>query len=242
MTFRLISAPMTNDISKNIDTIKHYIEKSKESDLLVFGESFLQGFEALCWDYKKDKNIAITLEDENIVTIGKLAKEKKISISFGFFELFEKKIYSSNLFINNDGEILNVFRRITKTWTVQNVSREYETGNNFQTFFYKGRKILVAICGDIWNVDNIAVINELNPEIILWPVYIDYSAKEWNDTAKAEYIEQVSPLKAPVFMVNSYLYDNKGAVGGAYVFYKNKIIKCLPLGEIGELSIEIDKL
>lgn len=47
MIIRLISAPMFNDTSRNVETLIRSIDEHKEADLLVFGEAFLQGFDGL---------------------------------------------------------------------------------------------------------------------------------------------------------------------------------------------------
>jgi N-carbamoylputrescine amidase len=102
------------------------------------------------------------------------------------------------------------------------------------------KKLLVAICGDLWFAENLDRINELEPDLILWPLYIDYSIKEWKNEARDEYTKRISRLNAPVLMVNSFLQESKGAVGGAYLFDGGAIKDSLPLGEIGSLTITIE--
>lgn len=239
MKIILAAAPMFNNINKNIETIKDYLSKSHNEDLIVFGESFLQGFEGLKWQYEFDKEIALRMDDELIKEIKTLAKEYKIAISFGFFEKDETSIYSSNLFIDKKGETLNLYRRVSKTWTIEKASECYKSGDDFYTFEFMGKTLVVAICGDLWFEDNIERLNKCKTDLILWPLYIDYSINEWEQEALAEYNQQVSKLNAPILMVNSYMKDGKGAVGGAYLFNKGKVIESLPLGEIGLLSINL---
>ena len=101
-----------------MDTLKNYIKNSDGMDLLVFGESFLQGFNGLTWDYEKDKDIAISIDNHKIRSLRSLSSEKNIAISFGFFERFENNIYSSNLIIDKNGKVLDIYRRVSKTWTI----------------------------------------------------------------------------------------------------------------------------
>ncbi len=241
MKIKLISAPMTNDTNKNLDTLKNYIKNSDGMDLLVFGESFLQGFNGLTWDYEKDKDIAISIDNHKIRSLRSLSSEKNIAISFGFFERFENNIYSSNLIIDKNGKVLDIYRRVSKTWTIKNTTQEYRSGNEFKTVDFMGTKLLVAICGDLWFEKNIETMNKLNPDFILWPLYIDYTEDEWFNGACEEYKEQVSKLKAPVLMVNSYMKDGAEAVGGAYLFSKGEIKNTLPLGSIGEIIIHFNE-
>ena len=46
---------LTNDIDYNFHKIKETVKKySSQADLILFGESFLQGFDCLTWDYSRD--------------------------------------------------------------------------------------------------------------------------------------------------------------------------------------------
>ena len=46
--------------------IKIIREYSNKSDLILFGETFLQGFDSLSWEYDRDKEIAISADDSII--------------------------------------------------------------------------------------------------------------------------------------------------------------------------------
>ena len=240
MVIKLISAPMFNDTSRNVETLRRSIDEHKEADLLVFGEAFLQGFDGLTWDVEEDKDIALSLQDDVIKLLRGLAKEHSVAVSFGFYEKEQRTIYSSNLCIDKNGDVLDVYRRVSKTWTPEHAGRHYKTGDDFHTFHFMDKKLLVAICGDLWFAENLDRINELEPDLILWPLYIDYSIEEWSRGEKDEYARQVSGLNAPVLMVNSFLQESKGAVGGAYLFDGGAIKDSLPLGEIGSLTITIE--
>ena len=240
MVIQLISAPMFNDTSRNVETLSRSMDEKRGADLLVFGEAFLQGFDGLTWDVEEDKDIALSLQDNAIMLLRGLAKEYSVAVSFGFYEKEQRTIYSSNLFIDKNGDVLDVYRRVSKTWTPKHAGQQYKTGEDFQVFHYMGKRFLVAICGDLWFAENLDRINELEPELILWPLYIDYSTEEWLAGDKDEYVRQVSGLNAPVLMVNSFLQESKGAVGGAYLFHGGMVKASLPLGETGSLSIPIE--
>ena len=42
-------------------------------------------------------------------------------------------------------------------------------------------------CSILWYEENITRLNELEPDIVWWPVYTDYNYLEWNNTVKFEY-------------------------------------------------------
>lgn len=237
MNIILASAEMFNNIDKNLDTLTRLVTENRNADLIVFGEVFLHGFDALKWSFEEDKNIALSINSEEIDKIKYLSNQYNIAISFSFFEKYNRNIYTSNLVINKNGEILDLYHRVSPTRTIENVSEEYKSGDDFHTFEFMGKSILIAICGDLWFDKNIKRINERKPDIILWPLYIDYSVDEWESEALEEYNQQASLLCAPVIMVNSYMRDSKGAVGGAYLFSQGKVMKSLNLGDIGSLSV-----
>ena len=237
MNIILASAEMFNNIDKNLDTLTRLVIENRNADLIVFGEVFLHGFDALKWSFEKDKSIALSIDSEEIDKIKDLANQHNIAISFSFFEKYNGNIYTSNIVIDKNGGIIDLYHRVSPTWTIENVSEEYKSGDNFHTFELMGKSILVAVCGDLWFDKYIKRINKLKPDIILWPLYIDYSVDEWESKALEEYNQRASMLCAPVLMVNSYMRDSKGAVGGAYLFSQGKVMKSLNLGDIGSLSV-----
>ena len=55
MKIGLVSALMKdNNIEHQLGVIEGYLKENKSCEMLCFGESFLQGFDALSWDYKID--------------------------------------------------------------------------------------------------------------------------------------------------------------------------------------------
>ena len=55
------------DISFNMSQIERALrDTAGKVDLLCFGETFLQGFNSLCWDYELDKDVALEKESDDI--------------------------------------------------------------------------------------------------------------------------------------------------------------------------------
>lgn len=101
------------DIEYNRNKIlKCLKENSGKAELILFGETYLQGFEVLDWKYETDQRMALSVSDSNIQMIRKATEENALAVSFGFLEKAEDKIYSSQLTIGADGNILNLFRRV----------------------------------------------------------------------------------------------------------------------------------
>ena len=120
--------------------------------------NFLQGFEALDWKYETDQHMALSVSDSNIQTIQKAAEENALAVSFGFLEKAENKIYSSQLTIGADGNILNLFRRVSKGWRESFTDEHYAEGDMFTKFEYLGNTFSIGLCGDLWDEKNVMQI------------------------------------------------------------------------------------
>ncbi len=244
MKIALASAPVINrNMESNLqamcDTVKGYSEKA---DLVLFGESALQGFDSLCWNYEKDQKMAVSLTDQPIRQACITAKENQIALSFGFFERDRDALYSSQIFIGADGETVHVFRRVSVGWKEQWVTDgRYREGAHFETFSYMDRRIAVGLCGDLWTDGRPAEMKALNADIVLWPVWCDYAAADWNGKIKYEYAEQAALCGKDVFLVNPFCADPASeccAAGGSAHFQNGGIVCERPAGEPGVLLVE----
>lgn len=230
------------EYNKNI-IIKSMREYAHKAELLVFGESFLHGFEALSWNYEKDKAIAIDINDDIINEIKFAAKENSIAVSFGMIEKTDDALYSSQITISKAGEVIDVFRRVSDGWKEPIADDHYKEGEGFHTFDYEGKKILIGICGDFWHDELIQKAGAIEKDLVLWPVYTDFEPRVWNEEEKFEYAKEAAKLKAPVLYVNSVCYDFDEpyiSKGGACYFDGGKIIKEVPSGAEAVLAAQIN--
>lgn len=233
----------TKDLEHNKNIIiKAMREYAQKADLLVFGESFLHGFEALSWDYENDKAIGIDLDDDIIKEIKMAARENSIAVSFGMIEKADEALYSSQITIDKAGEVIDVFRRVSDGWKEPIADAHYKEGEGFHTFNFGGKRVLVGICGDFWHEELIEKAGAIEKDMVLWPVYTDFEPRVWNEEEKFEYAVQAEKLKSPVLYVNSVCYDFDEpyiSKGGACYFDGGKIIKEVPSGTESVLDIDI---
>lgn len=222
-----------------VDTM---VKCSKDVDIVIFGEAFLQGFYGATFDTEHDENIAFSQNDLIIKEIAAIAKEHKVAVSFGFIEKEKSYFYSSQISIDSNGKIIDIYRRVSPGWKEEFACDRYCEGKGFHTFDFNKKKIAIGLCGDLWFEENILSINEIHPDLVLWPVYTDFNYKEWNSTMKYEYVEQANKIKAPVLYVNSFCLDKKEeceiAKGGAAMFDNGKIVKEISAGNEGILFVE----
>ena len=108
----------------------------------------------------------------------------------------------------------------------------------------KGRldNITIGLCGDLWDEKNVMQIKKLRADVVLWPVYTDFSAKEWNKEMKYEYAAQSKKIGRQVLLVNSVSLsgnEEELAKGGAVCFLDGQIKEELPAGKEGVLMVQV---
>ena len=235
---------INKDISYNkrviMDTMVKY---SKDSDIVIFGEAFLQGFEGITFEEEKDSLQAVSLEDSVIQEIFAVAKDYHVAVSFGFIEKEEEKFFSSQLTVDEEGKIIDLFRRVSPGWKEPFAGDRYCEGEGFHFFFFHGKKIVVGLCGDLWFDENISEVAGLQPDVVFWPVYTDYNPKEWNSSIKFEYAKQAGKCCGQVLYVNSLCRDKNTedtAKGGSAFFCNGEILSEIPSGGEDVLMVEIE--
>lgn len=245
MRIALASAPVINrDIEYNLQVMSDAMEDvGGKADIILFGESALQGFDSLCWDYETDKHMAVCLADAPIRRIRETAKNYKIAVSFGFVERSGDVLYSSQIFIGASGEIVDVFHRVSIGWKeYSKTDNHYREGQRFEKFYYGGKSFAIGLCGDLWTDGRPEEMKALNADTILWPIWCDYMADEWNNRIKYEYAEQAALCGERVLLVNPFCADPEvtdTAAGGAAYFKNGNIIAEMPSGNSGILIVEV---
>ena len=245
MKIALASAPVKNrNIEFNMQAMIDAMNiASGQAEVILFGESVLQGFDCLCWDYEMDKHMAIALTDAPILRMCEAAKRYGIAVSFGFIERFQDALYSSQIFIGSDGEIVTVFHRVSLGWKeFSKTDDHYREGKNFKKFRYGGKSFAIGLCGDLWTDGRPEEMKALNADVVLWPVWCDYKADEWNSSIKYEYAEQAALCGDCVLLVNPYCVDAEdpnAAAGGVAYFWGGSIISELPARNCEVIIVEV---
>ncbi len=236
MRIGLVSYQCRNrNITFNMSQIELAMKRSAgKADMLCFGEAFLQGFDALCWDYDADKEIALELSSEAIARLKSWTIRYGISLVTGYIERDQDKLFSSCIVIA-DGEIVHNYRRISKGWKeYTKTDWHYCEGNQTGTFHFHGKDMALALCGDLWDDPD----RFRTEHLLLWPVYVNYTVEEWNSGALDEYAAQSLLAADDVLMVNPI--DSKPENhGGAFYFHNGKTVARIPFDQEGILIVDI---
>ena len=205
-----------------------------KADLLCFGEAFLQGFDALCWDYDADRKIALELSSEEMDRLKRWTVQYGIALATGYIERDREKIYSSCAVISG-GEIIHNYRRISKGWKeFSKTDGHYCEGDQTGSFRLHGKEMMIALCGDLWDFPD----RFRTEHLLLWPVYVDYTVGEWNSGALDEYAAQSFLAANDVLMINPI---DKEPVnhGGSFHFHHGKTAARIPFDREGILIVDI---
>ena len=222
-----------------IDTMAEYADRA---DIVLFGEAFLQGFYAATFDPAHDAAVALTTDDPVIREIASAAKQHGTAASFGMIEKDGDAFFSSQLTIGADGQIIDVYRRVSEGWKEPFAGAQYREGDGFHAFTFMGKRIVTALCGDLWYDENVERVRQLQPDVVFWPVYTDFAAHVWNTSEKLEYAVQAAITGCRVLYVNSVCLDREGdeiACGGAALFDSGVIVSEVPSGGENVLIVEV---
>lgn len=237
MKIALASARIVDrDINYNLSQMKYYMKEAKTNgaDLVCFGEAFLQGFNALSWQYEEDRKIALATSSQEFNQIRTLTKEIGIDVLFGYNELEDDILYSSCALISS-GEIIHNYRRISRGWKEYSKTDEhYKEGSSVEVFDYKDKKCVIGLCGDLWDYPERFALGE---DLLLWPVYVCWTKEEWENGGKLEYAEQAKLCCENTLYINSICDGD--AFGGAAQFFEGKIQRELPILNEGLLYVTI---
>lgn len=232
------------DVAYNTSVMIRTIEACKgKADMVVFGESVLQGFNCLDWVYSTDKKIAVLANGPEISAIAEAAKCYSVAVSFGYIEKDGESLYSSQIVLDERGELLHNYRRISAGWkNYWLTDNHYKEGSCFSSFVYSGKRFAIGLCGDLWIDGKPEEMKSLGADIVLWPVYCDFDPDEWNGTVKFEYAQQASLCGETVLYVNPVCNDASAAdraTGGAALLQGGSITAEFPAGLPGLLFVEL---
>ena len=182
-------SPVWLNKEKSIEKIeKSILDAAKENcELIVFGEALLPGYpfwlaltEGAKWNLDINKEIhahyvrnSITIENGELDSICKLAKEHNIAIYLGIMERPKTRgqsIYASLVYINEKGEIKSVHRKLQPTYD-ERLTWAPGDGNGLQVHPLKEFTLGGLNCWENWMPLPRAALYGLgeNLHIAVWP-------------------------------------------------------------------------
>lgn len=234
----------------NLKKMESAIEAARhqEADLVVFPELSVCGYPA------RDLLFSGAFIDECLHTIDKLATQcKGIAAIAGSpsrnINTPGKALYNS-AFLLSDGNIQDVYHKgLLPTYDVFSEYRYFEPAKQFKTVVFKGKRLALTVCEDIWNIDGQGMYSLNPPDILMLErpdVMINISASPfaWDHRFNRLRIlaENARKYKIPVFSSNlvggqtDLLFDGVSAVCNA----SGRLIDTLPAFEEGLRVYDLD--
>ncbi len=183
-------SPVWLNASETLKKVERYIEEASEAqaELIVFGEALVPGYPfwlALTggadWNSKVNKELhahylrnAISIENGDLSTICKLAKRHKMAVYLGIIEKPLDRgghsIYASLVYINNEGEIKSVHRKLQPTYD-ERLTWAPGDGNGLKVHSLKQFKVGGLNCWENWMPLPRAALYGLgeNLHVAVWP-------------------------------------------------------------------------
>lgn len=230
---------INNDTEANLNTMFDTMKAAKDlgAEVIVFGEAFLQGFEALKWNYDFDKGIALNIYSEPINRLCKTSRKLNLDVIFGYYEKDGTLISSSSLIIERGEPIYN-YKRLTKSFNKpSNADRHYYEGQVVEVFEYRHMRCMIASGNDLLSLTDLYSRNE---EILFCPTYEVINSQE-------EYVSYINKLKEAskklehtnVIVVNSKCQDK--TLGGAWHLIDGELINKIDLIKDNIVLINIEE-
>ena len=203
---------MIGDFSGNFDKMKAAIEKgiSENADLLVFSELCVCGYPPR--DFLEFKHFIN--ECENVIRKLAAVAGNKIAIVVGAPSRNStpngKDLFNSAYFIE-DGKVKYIAHKtLLPTYDVFDEYRYFEPNNTFDIVEFKGERIAISICEDIWDtaeenplykINPIAELAKMKPSILL---NLSASPFNYNQAKKRKDVVKRNAMhfNVPIFYCN----------------------------------------
>lgn len=144
--------PIIGDFSHNVERIRQCVDQAiaQSCDLVIFSELVISGYPPQDLVEKKD------FVDANIASLNRMLDTiRGIGVICGFVDhnpADEGKRVCNSAVLFEDGQIRHqVQKRLLPTYDVFDESRYFEPGRESRSFYYKGMRIGLTICEDLWN-------------------------------------------------------------------------------------------
>jgi NAD+ synthase (glutamine-hydrolysing) len=218
------------DFAYNLEKIKTSIDKAiaSQADLIVFNELTICGYPPTDFfdinDFIEKCNQAVDellpLSHQIGILIGSPTKNSKPE---------GKDLFNSAIMLHQGHRVATVHKTLLPTYDIFDEYRYFEPNKTFECVSFKGKKIAITICEDIWNIGNENPMYEISPmdELIKQApdFMINLSASPFSfshsDERKQIVKENCLRYQIPIFYCNSVgaqteiIFD-----GGSLVFDK----------------------
>jgi predicted amidohydrolase len=134
-------APQVRDVSANLSRVQTVVDASEDTDLVMFPELFLSGYEL-----GDAQAVCIDVDGPGVGVLREAARDNDTAIVVGAAERVANGVANSALCISRRGELAGVYR---KTHLFGAEAGSYVPGDELLTVELDGRTLGVMICFDV---------------------------------------------------------------------------------------------
>ncbi|MDH0033009.1 MULTISPECIES: NAD+ synthase [unclassified Acinetobacter] len=136
--------------------------KQQQADLIIFPELSTLGYPA------EDLILRPNLQKRTRKAFAQLSEVKDIVMVFGFVHQTEDGHRYNSAAVMKDGQVLGVYNKHNlPNYGVFDEKRYFQDGHQHLIFEYLGHKFGVLICEDVWSLNTVKQLSQLNVETVL---------------------------------------------------------------------------
>jgi len=212
-------SPHTGNIDANTQKMVEQanLAKQQQADLIVFPELSTLGYPA------EDLILRPNLQKRTQKAFAQLSEVKDILMVFGFVHQTEDGHRYNSAAVMKDGQVLGVYNKHNlPNYGVFDEKRYFQEGHQHLVFEYLGHKFGVLICEDVWSLNTVKQLSQLNVETVLVLNASPYEVgkpqhriQTLNELAKQLnlnliYVNQVGGQDDLIFDGSSFVSNNNG--------------------------------
>ncbi|USA47363.1 NAD+ synthase [Acinetobacter sp. C26M] len=138
------------------------LAKQQQADLIIFPELSTIGYPA------EDLLLRPNLQKRTQKAFAQLSEVKDILMVFGFVHQTEDGHRYNSAAVMKDGQVLGVYNKQNlPNYGVFDEKRYFQEGHQHLVFEYLGHKFGVLICEDVWSLNTVKQLSQLNVETVL---------------------------------------------------------------------------
>ena len=215
MKLEVCTQPLHSSIDRNLSQILDNL-RFNLTHTLVFAMGALQGAEL--GDMEHMHALALKQDGPVIERVRASARAFGVAIALGYLEKEDNRLFISQIFIDDRGEILCNYRRACVGFMDEAYLLDPD-GLTAPSFVYLDKTFVFATGDDLFRPERIDAIRALCPDVVLWSLcYNDYAHLD-DDEAKEMIEEGIRRCGGHVVLVGAPA-ENDGTLGGA-AYYHN---------------------
>lgn len=226
-------SPHVGNMETNVHRMIEQINEAKKQhvDIIVFPELSLIGYPA------EDLLLRPSLTKRSEIAFQQLSQITDIVIVFGFVNQTEDGQRYNSAAVMKDGKILGIYNKQNlPNYGIFDEKRYFNEGHQHLVFEYLGHKFGVLICEDVWSINTVQQLSQLNVETVLVLNASPYEVGKpqhriltMSELAKhlnlnLVYVNQVGGQDDLIFDGTSFVINKDGTVALQAPSYQEKLL------------------